>query len=207
MPCYNCDLASTTREHVPPRGFFPRGFRNNLWTVPSCPKHNLDNSLDVEYARNVIVSHRNVQGTAQGLAQSASFRSFERSAALFYQTFRDVQFVVVNGERTAIYPFDLVRFKRVIEAVASGIFYVENHERHCGNWNVFSPTLLGANDLAGIPNDWQRFRNLMAQIPFEIQRSPEPTVFRYGKHQFDDHVHFAYALEFYGGFHIYIWNQ
>ena len=65
MPCYNCDLPSTTREHVPPLGFFPRGFRNNLWTVPSCARHNLDNSLDVEYARNVIVSHRNVRGTAQ----------------------------------------------------------------------------------------------------------------------------------------------
>jgi hypothetical protein len=208
MACYNCDSAATTREHVPPRGFFPRGFRNNLWTVPSCVTHNLDNSLDVEYARNVIVSHRNAAGTAQQLAQSASFSSFEHSSALFFQTFQNVEFAVVNGERTAIFPFDLVRFKTVMEAIAYGLFHMENNnQRYCGAWNVFSPTLLGANDLSGIPNNWQAFRGLMQQIPFVLKASPEPTVFRYGKHQFDDGIHFAYALEFYGGFHIYVWNS
>lgn len=28
------------REHVPPLGFFPKGYRNNLIRVPSCEKHN-----------------------------------------------------------------------------------------------------------------------------------------------------------------------
>ena len=34
MPCYTCEAEATTREHVPPRAFFPQGFRTNLWTVP-----------------------------------------------------------------------------------------------------------------------------------------------------------------------------
>ena len=97
MACYNCDSPATTREHVPPRGFFPRGFWNNLWIVLSGITDNLDNSLHVEYARNVIVSHRNAAGTAQQLAQSVSFRSFEHSSALFFQTFQNVEFAVVNG--------------------------------------------------------------------------------------------------------------
>src|SRR5262249_20151942 len=149
----------------------------NLWTVPSCVTHNLDNSLDVEYARNVIVSHRNVRGTAQELSQSASFRSFERSSALFFQTFEDVKFVIVKNEPTAIFPFDLPRFKRVMEAIAYGLFCLEQkNDRYCGQWNVFSPTLLGAADLAGIPNNWHGFRRLMEQIPFALKASPEPTV-------------------------------
>jgi hypothetical protein len=168
----------------------------------------LDNSLDVEYVRNVIVSHRNAEGTAQQLAQSASFRSFERSSALFFQTFQDAEIVVVNDEQTAIFPFELARFSTVMEAIAYGLFYLENNnQRFGGAWNVFSPTLLGADDLSGIPNNWQAFRALMQQIPFVLKASPEPTVFRYGKHQFDDGLHFAYALEFYGGFHVYIWSS
>jgi hypothetical protein len=207
MPCYTCEAEATTREHVPPRAFFPQGFRTNLWTVPSCEAHNLDNSLDVEYVRNVIVSHRNVAGTAQELAQSASFRSFEHSSALFFQTFGGAEFVVVDGEPTAIFQFDLDRFKRVMKAIAFGLYYNEHGQRYGAEWHVFSPTLLGANDLAGIPDDWQRFRDLMRRIPFELRAAPEPSVFRHGIHNFDDGVHFAYALEFYGGFRVYVWTR
>ena len=78
-----CDADGVTREHVPPLSFFPEGFRVKLWTVRACGAHNLKNSKDVEYVRNVIVCFRNVSGTAHALAESAAFRSFERSAALF----------------------------------------------------------------------------------------------------------------------------
>jgi hypothetical protein len=207
MSCYMCEENSTTREHVPPRAFFPQGFRTNLWTVPSCERHNLGNSLDVEYARNVIVSHRDVLGTAQQLAQSASFRSFEHSSALFFQTFEGAKLVNVQGEQTVVFPFDLKRFKQVISAIASGLFYRAKGQRYEGRWQVFSPTLLGATDLAGNTNAWQEFRCLTNNLPFELRPSPEPSVFRHGVHLFDDGVHFAYALEFYGGFRAYVWTQ
>lgn len=42
--CYWCGIELTKdenkREHVPPLGFFPKGYRNNLIRVPSCEKHN-----------------------------------------------------------------------------------------------------------------------------------------------------------------------
>jgi hypothetical protein len=207
MPCYMCELMATTREHVPPRSFFPQGFRTNLWTVPSCERHNLDNSMDVEYVRNVIVSHRNVRGTAQQLAQSASFRSFERSSALFFRTFGGAEEVMVDGEQTLVFRFELERFRRVMEAIAFGLFYRENAERFGGQWQVFSPTLLAANDLVGIPDRWQTFRDLMSRVPFQLKPTPEASVFRYGVHDFNDGAHFSYALEFYGGFHAYVWTR
>ncbi len=47
--CYACTKESVSREHVPAQSFFPKGYRNNLITVPSCRKHNQDNSIDVEF--------------------------------------------------------------------------------------------------------------------------------------------------------------
>lgn len=203
--CYMCDAPGVTREHVPPLSFFPEGFRTNIWTVRSCKEHNLDNSADVEYVRNVVVSHRRATGTAQELAQSASFRSFEKSAALFERTFRDVAAVVIDGDELPIYPFDLPRFQCVMKAIAWAIYYKENKRTYAGDWHVFSPTLLSANDLQGVPDDWQKFRRLMEKVPFTLKASPEPSVFRYGIHTWDEE-HFAYAFEFYGGFHVYVWT-
>ncbi|AXH64146.2 MULTISPECIES: hypothetical protein [Providencia] len=40
--CYYCGNPATTREHVPPKCFFPKG--SNLITVPSCEIHNNDKS-------------------------------------------------------------------------------------------------------------------------------------------------------------------
>ena len=54
--CYVCGREATSREHVPPRCFFPddNRYRKQLITVRSCTEHNEDTSLDDEYVRNVI---------------------------------------------------------------------------------------------------------------------------------------------------------
>jgi hypothetical protein len=204
--CYMCDAEGVTREHVPPFSFFPDGFKNNLWTVRSCKEHNISNSKDVEYVRNGIVSHRNCKGTAQELAQSVTFRSFERSAALFFRTFSGARPVFIDGEESAVYTFDLSRLRQVMKAIAFALYFRENGKSYEGDWHVFSPTLVSDTDLRGIPNKWQNLRDYLSTAPFILRATPEPAVFRYGLHIFDDNVHFAYALEFYGGFHVYVWT-
>lgn len=54
--CYYCGERSDnlTRDHVPPRGFFPKGHRQNLITVPACPAHNEEESHTDEVTRGVI---------------------------------------------------------------------------------------------------------------------------------------------------------
>ncbi|EKD5161004.1 hypothetical protein OR235_004600, partial [Enterobacter cloacae] len=44
--CYFCSNPAVSREHIPPQGLFPKGFkfREELITVPSCKKHNEDKS-------------------------------------------------------------------------------------------------------------------------------------------------------------------
>jgi hypothetical protein len=93
-----------------------------------------------------------------------------------------------------------------MEAIAYALFYRGNRGTYCHEWQVFSPTLLSANDLAGLPDNWQRFRDLMSTVPFTLRATAQPSVFRYGIHVFEDSPHFAYAFEFYGGFHVYVWT-
>lgn len=38
--CYWCGATPTSREHVPPKGLFPKNKRKDLKTVPSCDEHN-----------------------------------------------------------------------------------------------------------------------------------------------------------------------
>ena len=47
--CYICGGAATTREHMPPKSFFPKGGDLQLKTVPSCKIHNNDKSGDDQY--------------------------------------------------------------------------------------------------------------------------------------------------------------
>jgi len=204
--CYMCDADGVTREHVPPLSFFPKGFRTNLLTVPSCRAHNLDNAPDVEYVRNVIVSHRDAAGEAHRLAQDASFRSFERRAALFARTFSEVTPARVGGEETVVFRLDVPRLNRVMEAVAYTLHYRERGRTYNGRWRVFSPTLLSAKDVRGIPNNWPALREMVRAFPITPVATPVPEVFRYGTHTWDD-GRFAYAFEFYGGFQVFVWTR
>ena len=49
--CYRCAAPATTKEHTPPRCFFPKGRDLNLQlkTVPSCTVHNNDKSGDDQF--------------------------------------------------------------------------------------------------------------------------------------------------------------
>ena len=120
MKCYMCKAEATTREHVPPRSFFPTGHRDNLVTVPSCVTHNHDQSRDIEYVRNVIAGFHGTNVQAEQTFEVAK-RSFDRSPALFYQTFGDFETVLVNGEETGVFTFDLERVKSVMRARLSFI--------------------------------------------------------------------------------------
>jgi hypothetical protein len=68
--CYYCNEIATTKEHTPPKCFFPKkkdlpsgspDYRKNLITVPSCEKHNTGRSKDDEYTA--------VHGEWLGIAQ------------------------------------------------------------------------------------------------------------------------------------------
>ena len=51
MSCYfqGCSQKGVTKEHIPPKAFFPKGEKDQLLTVKSCLTHNNDKSKDDLY--------------------------------------------------------------------------------------------------------------------------------------------------------------
>jgi len=63
VQCYCCEKAATTKDHIPPKCFFPEkkylsnsnpDYRSQLITVPSCSERNNFRSKDDEYTAAVI---------------------------------------------------------------------------------------------------------------------------------------------------------
>ena len=137
--CYTCDSKAVTREHVPPKSFLPTGLRSNLITVPSCDAHNYDNSLDVEYVRNVLSAQH---GTNEAAAKvfATTKRSLDRSSKLRTRTFRGLKPVIVEGQETGAFPIDLPRHKRVMGAIAHALYFHDYGQKHRGDWQVFTPS-------------------------------------------------------------------
>ena len=174
-----CDELAVSREHVPPKCFFPERFRSNLVTVPSCDAHNSKNSLDVEYVRNVISTQHGSNDAAAEVFE-ATKRSLDRSPKLRARTFRDLRPIVIEREETGAYPVDLERHKRVMGAVAHALYFHDYGRKHRGGWQVFTPSFSYAATVhGGQPDPWANFRQLLESGHYTPMPVPHPEVFRY----------------------------
>src|SRR3990170_1431695 len=108
--CYACSELAVTREHVPPRSFFPAkddlpsgiDLRKNLISVPSCQLHNTSKSKDDEYLLFVIVSNYETNPVAQHHFSTKLLQAIRRRpsvAALFVNG----QPIKVDGQDTWMY--------------------------------------------------------------------------------------------------------
>lgn len=197
--CYMCDQAATTGEHVPPRSFFPKSKRVNLWKVPSCEDHNNDNKMDVEYVRGVIATQLGTNATAQRVLE-VSMRSWDYRPALFKRTFHDLEPVLINGKESGAFSFDLPRVKSVMSAVARALAYRDFGRQFMGKWRVLCATLGSRKPTPG----WDKVRDLLTQASYDPIPTPVPDVFEYGIHRTKP-VGFIYRLVFYGGFVVFAW--
>jgi len=199
-----CDKPGTTKEHVPPKSFFPPGRRTNIWTVPSCPEHNIDNSRDVEYVRNAISIHYGTNTAAEEAFEVAK-RSYDHSPALFNRTFRELQAIRVNGQEVGQFPFDLPRVKAVVNAIVHALACRDFGRRYIGQWRIFCATLRSPEDAPpeNVAN-WDQLRRTLEAVPYTSVAVPEPEVFSYGIGRLNGGG-FVYRLVFYGGFVVYAW--
>lgn len=197
--CYMCEDPPTTKEHVPPCSFYPKGKRENIWTVPSCDKHNLDANLDVEYVRNVISYQYGTNTTAEEVFEVTE-RSFDNSPKLFERTMKDFEIVIVDGEETGSHPLELDRVKMVMAAIAHALSYRDFGRQFIGEWRVFCASL---KSKAPTPR-WNKLRKLVEGGGYDIVKTPYPDVFEYGIHETNPHG-FIYRMVFYGAFVVYSW--
>lgn len=199
-----CDDVGTTREHVPPDAFFPDGFRKNLWTVRSCPQHNLGNSKDVEYVFALIVNQLYAEGSAHAPSQEKVFRAFDKSSGLLHAVFKNARLDAIRG---MVIRFDLARFNLVMKAVAYGVYNKTTKACFSGVWRIICPNLSTARSFyTGIPDNWDRLYAQFRTLPFVEIRVPEPEVFSCAINK-QDQSNFIYRFVFYNGFTVYAWAK
>lgn len=204
MPmCYMCNNEQTSREHTPPRSFFPRGYRNNLITVASCNVHNEQTSLDDEYARNIITaSIKNNQVSVDHFFDK-SYRSFQRHPGLvqpILDSLRDVSFYEENAKAFQI---DRPRFDRVIRKIAYSLYY---HEYNTV-WERLLAVATNQIRMSDMSNDHlgEIFDELSKDLDNLTLKGENPEIFQYcffdfGENPFDK----ALFMIFYEGFPIWI---
>lgn len=200
VKCYMCDAEGTTREHVPPYCFFPEGYRENLMTVPSCPDHNTKNAKDVEYIRNIIVTHFVTNEVARKHFQNKALRSFKRSPKLFTQTFGDAKPIILDGQESGVSFLELTRFKSVLEAIAHAIYFKFVGTTYLGRWEIFGTSMVSPTMIfEGKPDGSAELRLLLCQLNLTDLPMSQPEVFTCGVRQWDEE-RLLYEFRFYGGF-------
>ncbi|MGA9021081.1 MAG: hypothetical protein ACLQHT_05415 [Terracidiphilus sp.] len=198
--CYACDQPATTREHAPPRSFFPQGYRTNLITVPSCEVHNNDNSKDVEYTRNVISVSNGVNRVGDEHFLDKGVASLEHTPALLYATFSDIRPIMVDGVEVGAYTMDVDRVKNVMNACLCALNFRETGKK-IPTWEVVLPNLGLQNATPEEIKVWQEAFGIFLQVPYQARTTGSPDVFQYAVGKVEGgHV---YAMRFYRGFDVY----
>lgn len=176
--CYACEKPATTREHVPPLCFFPSDQRKGLITVPSCKLHNNDNSRDVEYVRNVVVSLAELGPESKEVFDKA-LRSFDRRPGLMPRVYGDIRPMMLDGEERGVFTMDLARSDRVMIAAARALYYRESAKK-LKKWKVFMVTAQSDESLSGGKDAWEPLRKQLATVRYQYSATAQPNVFVYG---------------------------
>jgi len=130
QPCFRCDSPGTTREHFPPKAFFPNGGANlQLRTVRSCAEHNNGKSDDDQYVLAHICGH-----AADG--KNLATRRFQESIAPQLEIAPKFRELLNRGayaipEKGMAYLVDVSRFDRFFDSLCCAIFF-DRYGVSCG---------------------------------------------------------------------------
>jgi hypothetical protein len=202
--CYMCDKPATTREHSPPIGFFPDSRRVNLITVPSCKTHNNDNSFNVEYTRNIIVTDIHTTDIAREMFAEKVLPSYRRGHKLRRLTFQKYREVKIGGLDSAIVHLHESRFNPVMRAIANALFFHDYGEKYQYRWMIYRATMLSDGQAFHdmVDNINPQIRAFLRSIKVQGRATNQPEVFNYGGYRGIDH-RVIYKLIFYGGVDVY----
>ena len=199
-----CEKPATTREHAPPLSFFPEDKRYNLITVPSCYKHNVGNSVDVEYVRNIVVTDIHTNDIGRGMFVAKVRKSYARGHKLRRSTFQKIRPVLIGGRETAVVQVSERRFNPIIRAIAFALYFHDFGEKFEHRWSIYRATML-ADGFAfhDIPDDINpQIRAVLRSVPTADRDTNQPEVFKYGVYRLEEH-RIIYRLVFYGAVDIY----
>lgn len=222
--CYACERTATTRDHIPPKCFFPEkkylpsnssDYRSGLITVPSCPEHNNLRSRDDEYAAAVIVMNSK-SDLAFTMFKSKWVQTLLRREAVLgkriFSTARNAR--VISRNNGLLIPYDTLaityeveRIERVIESIARALYYHESEyqEKWVNSCLIKSPKFLNrdlsySQDAYILKHINQAFIEGEKNPKLELnKKGSHPDVFYYQFLKLED-KNFIVRIVFYGYF-------
>ena len=216
--CYMCERAATSKEHVPPKCFFPElkdapvGFdlRKNLITVPSCDLHNSAKSSDDEFFLLIVSAQHCGSYYKDAHFESKVMRAFNRSPNRFISMIEDltpVECTGLDGEQfeSAMFKVDLDRFDKVAHHLACGIYYYHFGKKWLGKSGTLT-NILGVNGNISSPEN--RFIvSQAAKVSKSFEGLPSygdnKEIFQYQIYSRNEDAH-ALRLEFFEGVEIFV---
>jgi len=213
--CYMCEEQATTREHAPPRCFFPEpkdvengeDLRRNLITVPSCAKHNLTASKDDEYVMVMLVSHIGNNAVAKRHFATKVVRALEKSPAFVRRAYGDHHRVVVDGGETLAFRIDDARFQAVMEKTTRAIVFDHTGQKLLRPVKIISPSF--ATDHPDIARAYGAIEFTGSGLFGSLQsHGDNPDVFTYRYHSDSTDDFGCLLMTFFGGFEVYgVWGD
>ncbi|TCR97800.1 hypothetical protein [Rhizobium sp. BK418] len=135
MICYfqGCNETGVTKEHIPPRSFFPEDERHQLLTVKACKTHNNDKSTNDLYVLAQICMHSSPSNRAREvfLDRVAPQLSHNNDALRRLLSKGAVQ--VPGG---VLYPVDQARFDEFFTALCCGLVYKSQKAQLPPNYRI-----------------------------------------------------------------------
>ena len=134
--CVYCgSAAGNTKDHVPPKAFFPKPRPSNLITVPSCPTCNQSASKDEElFLATLLFSDAGVTTIGRQLWKEKMSRAYSRPqgiakiiARMLRQAHIRTPVGIYLGKRMAL-DIDYDRLYRVVSKIVRGLYYYEYKE-------------------------------------------------------------------------------
>lgn len=204
--CYYCNEIATTKEHTPPKCFFPKkkdlpsgspDYRKNLITVPSCEKHNTGRSKDDEYTAVSIIMHSDNSDLAFSLLMSKWIDVLVRQNAslgkLIFSRSTPVVVPYMHGDllipgKTLAIAYERERIDQVIKSIAYALYYHESNykDKWKGECIIKSPKFL-TPDLSLNPEHDYLVRASQAFNELGLEKKGgHPNIFYYQIHKFKD---------------------
>lgn len=119
--CYMCSSEAKTREHFPPKAFFPKGANLQLWTVPSCIKHNNQKSGDDQYFLTQVLMNMSREGNLARERFMESIAPHLEKSPKFREMIARKSKAVAQGKRS--YLVDVSRMYSVMDGLCHAIVF------------------------------------------------------------------------------------
>ena len=170
--CYMCDKIATSKEHAPPKCFFPEkkdipgeDFRKNLISVPSCDEHNSRKSKDDVYLLSLITAHFENNYVAKSHYSTKIFRALNKDIGLQKKILQSAHKTSFQGNNTYVFLVDTERYLKELSNIARALYFHEYKEKLINLIQIHSVSLRDSS--LNERNDVKQFTNILDHITQE----------------------------------------